>query len=327
MPGLITHYICGEAVKNKLEAASGIITEHRQLYNIGTQGPDIFFYYLTGLLGKRTCGLGSKMHNGGFQTFFSALAAGIRELSGEERDAAFAYACGYLTHYALDCAAHPYIYYKTGHREKGKPIKSLKYSAYHRSFETSIDVLLLNAFFGKRPNEEKLWRLIKTSKPKGIKTAGIIAKAINAGYSVDISGRKVYNAMRYMSNLTRVMQSRGGKRKKLLEWAEGVTIREKLYSSLIHPQTVTDGIDYLNLGKRPWLLPWDKDTESTSDFLEIMDAGISDSIEMIHVFEEYIQCRAELPALLAVLGNRSFATGVDVSQKIDFRYYEIVYEA
>ncbi len=327
MPGLITHYICGEATLPLLQPPiREIIAENRALYNIGCQGPDMFFYYLPSLLRKSQRELGIIMHNGDFFKFLVHLIDGAREVKEHERAAVLSYSAGYLSHYALDCAAHPFIYYRTGARDPNAPIRTAKYSVYHRNFETALDVLMLKIFTGKKPADKKLWQLIHTTKDESRHIAGAIAAAVAGAYSVDLTQNQVMSAMRYMTRLTRVLQSRGGKRKKLIELVEGMTVRESICSSLIHLQEITDGIDYLNKEKKPWHMPWDKDTEITSDFAELFERAVQEGATMIDAMYNYSTENISERELLAITGNRSFSTGVDYEKKLKFQYHDIVYE-
>ena len=48
MPGFVTHYVFGlKAVKifDSSTVLADYINEHRQVYDMGLQGPDMFFYY------------------------------------------------------------------------------------------------------------------------------------------------------------------------------------------------------------------------------------------------------------------------------------------
>lgn len=327
VPGLITHYICGEAVFALLEGEmKDTINKYRQMYNVGTQGPDIFFYYLPGLVNKKLTGLGAKMHKGNFKLFMKGMAECIDETGGDLKTASIAYVCGYLTHYSLDYNTHPYIYYKTGSRSDSEPVKSLKYSVYHRNFETAIDVLMLKLVSGEKPSAKKLWELIKISKREAYDVANLIGANISSAYETPVSGKQVYKSFVYMMRLTRLLQSKGGKRKKLMEFAEGMTIGEKICSSLIHMEEVNDGIDYLNISKKPWFMPWDDKKVIDSSFTEMFEKAVADSEKMISAFHKFLKKEISIDDFLIITGNYSFATGLEFDDTVDFKFYDIVYQ-
>lgn len=323
MPGLITHYICGEAVLNKLpDDIKKTLQDNRLLYNVGTQGPDIFFYSLSCLLRKKLAGLGSKMHSGQFNAYLNALLDSAKTGGAGQTAALAAYLSGYITHYALDSSAHPYIYYKSGFKRDGERGSRLKYSVNHHNFETAVDVLLLKLVSSEKPSDKKLWQLIRVTQVEAAHVAEHISQAIDDAYQVPISPRQVYGAMSSMSRATRLLQSKTGRRKRFIELAEDISIGDRFISSLIHPQEITDGIDYLNVSKKPWCLPWDNTRQYDLSFVEMFEHAVAGSVTKINALFDYLDGKMEKNALLFLMGNNSFATGIDAGEAVRFQYHE-----
>jgi len=328
MPGLITHYICGQRVLAALPPnIASSITEHHKLYNIGCQGPDIFFYYLPGNLRRDLRGIGSKMHKQNVGDFMRAMAKGLVQLEGEARDAGFAYFAGYLTHYALDCATHPYVYYRTGFLREGEKGRRMQYLANHVRFETAIDTLLFKMVAGKKPRDEKLWTLVHVDKRKAKDIANFIGKSINQAYDVDIGGKNVFGAMSYMAFMTRIMQSNRGMRKRVLGVGEKIFLRGEAFgANLIHLQEIRDGLDYLNEGKVAWRNPWDENTEHLESFAELMEIAANESVEFIECLWGYVHGHVTIEDFLDKIGDRSFSSGRPISEKVIFRVHDIIYK-
>ena len=315
VPGFITHYICGEATINELPRDIKVILQNsRQLYNVGSQGPDMFFYYLPGLIKKNIKNIGVHMHKSNVRTFFSNMLDIQNAADSEERLMIFSYICGYLSHYALDCNAHPYVYYKSGFQVEGDKTSRLRYSVRHRSFETAIDVLMLKVMSGEKPASMKLWQLIKADKCQAMVIANALSNAINMAYDRHISQREVFSAISYMVGMTRVLQSKRGYRKKLMELAEDLTIGEHVVSSIIHMQEIKDGKDYLNLKKQPWYMPWDGDNEINHSFGEMYSQAVVDGSRLIKANYKYLTGSIIKEELLIDIGNRSMASGLDIDQ-------------
>ena len=310
MPGFITHYICGQAIFKNLDPdAQKMIMPHSQFYNIGTQGPDIFFYYLPGLLRRRLRDIGIQMHKHLFGNFIARMIDILmtEQLPEQKRDLLFSYTSGFLTHYALDATAHPYVYSKTGVRQKGDKARAIKYSVSHRKFETAIDVLMLNLMSSKKPSDYKLWELIRVDSDPAQIVGGAMSAAIRETYSRDVSPKDVTKAMSYMVNITRLLQSRKGRRKRLMELIENLVIGEHLVSSIIHMQNVTDGVDYMNIGHSPWNVPG---TEvKTDSFVELYHEAVSEGYKMIDTLWRCMNGEVSRDKLADVLGNRSLSTG------------------
>ena len=310
MPGFITHYICGQAALSAtIPDVQKMIRPYQQFFNIGTQGPDIFFYYLPGLLKKHSRSIGGQMHKHQFGGFISHMIdiMMIERLPDTTRSLLFSYISGFLTHYALDATAHPYVYSKTGVRKKGDKTKAIKYSVDHRKFETAIDVLMLDLMSSKKPSDYNLWELIRVERKLARMVAGAMSASVRETYDCNISPKDVYKAMAYMVNITRIIQSRKGRRKRFMELIENLTIGDHLVSSIIHMQQVSDGVDYMNIGKVPWNVPGTE--EKNESFVELYHEAVQESTHMINTLWHCMNGEVSREDLKLVLGNRSLSTG------------------
>ena len=327
MPGLITHYICGQRVLAALPPnVASSITEHHKLYNIGCQGPDIFFYYLPGVLRRELRGIGSKMHKQNVGNFMHAMAEGLVQLEGESRNAGFAYFAGYLTHYALDCAVHPYVYYRSGFMREGEKGRKLKYLANHLRFESAVDTLMFKMVVGKRPRDEKLWKLVHVDRRTARDTANFIGKSINQAYGVEIGGKNVFSAMSHMAFVTRIMQSNRGMRKRVLGLGEKIFLRDMIGANLIHHQEIRDGLDYLNEEKTLWRDPCDEATEHMESFTELFEMAADEAAELINCLWGYMHNNVTLEDLIEKLGDRSLSSGRPISEKMTFRVHNVIFK-
>lgn len=327
MPGLITHLLCGQAVTKEVDDdLKRIIKKYPESYNLGTQGPDIFFYYLPGFLNKNTLNLGLLLHKNNTRDYILAMIDTASTLSGEEKEIAIAYISGYLTHYSLDSNTHPYIYYRTGVRKKGDKVKALKYSLYHRKFETAIDVLLLKSFSGKKPADRALWEFLNIQDKQEIVLGKVISRSLYLAYGRNISEKRVAKILKYIVVGTRLLQSKTGKRKKVMELIEDLTIGEHVYSSLIHEQVVTDNIDYLNMNKDSWHSPWDDEVKNQDNFLELYNKGMKDSVKFINATYSYLNNAIDIDDLSYILENRSMASGDDCSMPHVLKKHKVIFE-
>ena len=107
MPASYAHYCFGQAVVSQLPSRPrGVIQSHRELYDIGLHGPDIFFYHRP-LLPNHVRRLGVSMHRlSGKQVFRQFLA--LWRQNGRD-EAALAYLYGFLCHFSLDSTCHAYV--------------------------------------------------------------------------------------------------------------------------------------------------------------------------------------------------------------------------
>ena len=310
MPGFLTHYIGGQvALKAAGSKIGGYIAPVTRLYNLGTQGPDIFFYYVSGFITSRIKGVGTQMHDSNLGQFFMHMAEILKQSkSPAQRQIVFAYTAGFLVHYAIDVHTHAYVYGKT-HDPPGPKIKE---SARHRHFETSVDVLMLKRMYNRRPGYYKQWQLISPKKVHLRVAAAATSDAIRGVYDRDINPVDVYRAMAQMAQFTRYLQSNSGRRKRWLGRVEDITVGSRIISALVHMQDVTDGYDYLNLQKSQWSAPWAPDETRTESFVELFEAGIACAAKMTRALYEYMHDRLPKEELAGIIMNRSLKTGLDV---------------
>lgn len=103
MPASYAHYRFGKLLLPQLPSqVRQCIGRFRRMYDLGLQGPDIFFY-APPLPGTNLWNLGKEYHRTSGAAFFTAACAAA------ESEAARAYLYGLLAHYCLDTACHPFV--------------------------------------------------------------------------------------------------------------------------------------------------------------------------------------------------------------------------
>jgi len=309
MPGFLTHYIGGQSALKSVDREIGdCISSMGNLFNLGTQGPDIFFYYISGSLSKRIRGVGSQMHDADLGLFFINLADIIKNTAClKEQQIIFAYTAGFLVHYAIDVHTHPYVYAQTAN----PPTSVINEASHHRHFETSVDVLMLDRVYSKKPNDYKQWQLILPEKSHKKIAAAATSEAIRQVYSRNINPKDVYRAMGQMARLTKYLQSKTGRRKRWVGGAEQLILRAKIISALTHMQEVTDGEDYLNEKNAAWGPPWLPEVAFTESFPELFESAVKDAAQMIQALYAYVQNSIPKAELSAQIQNRSLKTGLN----------------
>lgn len=329
MPALITHYLCGDAMLKLIENENfkNTILKYRNVFNLGTQGPDIFFY----------CGawpwvksrgiekLGNRMHGEKTGEFIWEALKYTVESDEASKSILTAYMCGYLCHYTLDCYTHPYIFYKTGFVRKGEEYIS-KYTCYHHMFETALDVLMLRYELGKKPSGFNASLQIRISKQAAAVIGEMYSKVLGKVYAADISAELVCRAITDMAEITAVLRDITGIKKKLLSRLEKSLGKQPMFSSMIMPLEVKDGLDYLNSSHSVWHLPWDNSHELTSSFIENFEAAAAESKQAAEAVLLCITAGNALESVISLIGNRSFSTGKDCSLELEFKYFDCIYE-
>ena len=107
MPAFYAHKRFGAQVAKILPAdLSTIVTKHYTAYDIGLQGPDIYFYYRPCYI-NRIIKTGIGLHHAPARDFFENA---LRVMKKTPRDSAqYAYLMGFIAHFTLDSECHGYV--------------------------------------------------------------------------------------------------------------------------------------------------------------------------------------------------------------------------
>ncbi len=113
MPAYLTHRAAGVRVLDKL--GSGVIP-HKMAYFLGCQGPDILFFrnYQPWLSSKNSLSLAIAMHSDNVREEMANALEFAQKYDGSDKDEVISYIAGFITHYAIDKNAHPFVYGKAG---------------------------------------------------------------------------------------------------------------------------------------------------------------------------------------------------------------------
>ena len=127
MPSHYSHHRFGKDVLPAIPAdCQRLIQRFRRLYNIGLQGPDLFFYY-NPFLKTETGELGKKFHRMTGREFFTQACEILRKNTSE---GAAAYLYGLLAHYCLDSVVHPFVHELTDEGPLGHVELEVEFDRY-----------------------------------------------------------------------------------------------------------------------------------------------------------------------------------------------------
>lgn len=107
MPAFYAHHRFGEKVLPHLAPQlREVIEEHKEQFQIGLQGPDLFFFYRPYSKNK-VADYGHRLHQISAYPFFQHAFRVIEEkgVTGKE----YAYLLGFICHYILDSECHGYV--------------------------------------------------------------------------------------------------------------------------------------------------------------------------------------------------------------------------
>ncbi len=228
MPSSITHQlIAEEALKQFPEEAKRAAQRFPDEYFLGSQGPDVFFFYRIG--NRSEYNLGKFMHRYRVYDVFSLFLGALRgeegapRFSEEEKIRALAYVLGYITHYAADSAFHPFVYryleeYRCQKREhqqmendwdvwflrekKNREAEKFAFAFSPRKIAADGTVARLYAFLGRKLEREEV---TKRRFDSGVKNYARYLKFFHGKCYRAQRGwertEKFFHAKRYLSRL------------------------------------------------------------------------------------------------------------------------------
>ena len=197
MPASYAHQRFGKQLLEQMPSEiRQCIQRFRRMYDMGLQGPDIFFYYLP-FLDTAPGKLGKQYHRMTGKDFFAQVCPKA------DSEAARAYLYGLLAHYCLDSACHPFVNKVVADGE-----------AVHAALEAEFDRYLMAMDGIPEPHRHDRTRKMKLTRGECMTVAEFYPPA--TGGNVHLSVWSMAKALRYLS---------GGKRQK----------REKLLNTLKSP--------------------------------------------------------------------------------------------
>ena len=291
MPDVVIHAVFGREVRAGLDR--GIAEKIRDVpFTFALFGPDIWFMYQPW---KRREGRGRRMHTTRTGQFLMALARQVKKSSHPEE--LFSYLAGFLCHYALDTAAHPYIVYMTEYRQK--------IPRGHMAFEHTLDRLEMDragVLGEKHPVTNYYYPSIRL--PESLR------EDIDSVFEDVYGWRNSWRALNCSWPRYRIAYY-------FLENPKGLFTRlarltgHPAMKSLAYATSPFNGTDVENTAHAEWAHSHEPSEKYTSDFSEMKASARRDALEMITAAYRYIFLSGITEEELAGrIGSRSYLSGL-----------------
>ena len=329
MPAFITHYLFGVDMyqSTTYDDLKSIIYKHQNVYKLGLQGPDIFFFDIPQVLGPSEFNIGTHMHARRVSEFFSNYVSHLTPLNGEPFRISLTYLCGLLCHYSLDAHVHPYVYYRTGY-SPSIPNSNKDSFSTHGTLEAIIDKQLLYERKAINPSRFYPNRTINLSTNENNIVADIMSKSINDTYHYYVPATKKSTLMATPSKIkkavtsmrfeTLLLHDRSGKKQRCIRHVEKLFSNHEILSSLIVNDTLTDTMDARNIKHQPWSNPWSPEIVSTASFDDLYVNSSHYYQDIITRLDVYLHTKIGTltdysirDRLLDAIGNKSYHSGLE----------------
>lgn len=325
LPGFTTHYLFGVKAYNDLpnNYLKHVISKYRWLYQLGLQGPDIFFYNIPILRHRDYRNVGSYMHEHHVNNFFRNYLLGLSAVtSRQQREQALSYYAGFLCHYVADSICHPYVYgrIQSEAENTGAPLHGL-----HAELENDIDAILLRKFKKKRPSEFNQAATICLNGQEIQFISRFLSKCINKTYypiternNFQVTDGMVVRSIYAIRFGGRILSDPAGKKRDTIRFFESLFIGQSIASKKLVTDTAPAQIHkVLNLDHEVWCNPWENSRASTASFPELYRQTLQKCNIVYYHLNSLMTGDTPLEEqdselFLAELGNYSYHSGLDV---------------
>lgn len=324
MPGFTTHYILGMKAYNDMPSNSlkHIISKYRWLYQLGLQGPDMFFYNIPILRHRDYRNVGSYMHEHHIRDFFACYLRNLAQITSRQQQAqGLAYFCGYLSHYIGDSICHPYVYGRTGYDAESPTIQAY---GFHAALENDLDALLLHKYKKKKPSQFNQAATICLNGMEIQFISRFLSKCINETYypisysnNFQVTPRMIHRSIVAMRFGCRTLADPSGRKSTGIAFVENIFLKNPVASTKLVTDKIPDPKDCLNLTHETWCNPWNRGMASQASFPELFRQALhkcGNVFSLLNASLERGQLTPEtdLSRLLDELGDYSYHSGLHV---------------
>ena len=324
MPGFTTHYIFGMKAYNDMPFTplKHTIAKYRWLYQLGLQGPDMFFYNIPILRHRDYRNVGSYMHEHKVNAFFECCLRRIGTIrSRQQQEEAISYLAGFINHYIADSICHPYVYGRIGY-----PVDAptSMHHGMHAHLENELDAILLWKYKKKKPSEFNQTATICLNGQEIQFISHFLASCINETYypityrnNFQVTPAMVHRSIWALRFGCRTLSGKNGKKKFGIAQVESIFVNHPVASAKMVTDSVTDYRSSCNLNHEAWGNPWDPTRVSTASFVDLFHETLDKCSRVYALLNSAVTDnmpldKQDLSPLLAELGNESYHSGLPV---------------
>lgn len=278
MPAVVSHYIMSEKLIDDIHEYYPSFKLNKTAFIWGGNGPDFLFCHrvLPWQRGKSYNKIGTLIHKLPPENVLGYLAAYAREA---ESDTAMSYALGFISHYALDSMAHPYIICRA--EELSSISDGVHASTCHNDIEANLDVLLYERFY-KKPLTSVSLRTLSPLDPNVMNAVADMIHGLLVMYSLPIMSKsEIITAQHDWHTGLALLNDKTHLKRNALRLGEKAAKLPPVPSSLVRPSKNKITYDYANTAHKEWSSPFSPEDIHTESFYDLFDAARVRSIELI----------------------------------------------
>ncbi|MPM24216.1 hypothetical protein SDC9_70697 [bioreactor metagenome] len=323
MPSIITHTLMAEKTLQELPTGplKEAINANKEAFLLGANGPDYLYFYNAlpwtdqKIRNDFTC-LANEVHSSHINDFYHlALKLISNQNDHEIRLAMLAYLAGHLCHWALDCTAHPFIFYRTD-----GTTPETKY--WHYRYEAMIDTYMLDYYKKEELIDLPQASLITYSDFTIQAIADLYGPIVSEIWNFDLDEHQVTKAFKDFHSILMLTYDPVGIWFSIIQLFE--TIKKDKWSFTGHFITLNkdDAKDILNLTRQKWANPCDCSRVHHDSFIELFRESLYLGNKTLQTLENCLET-GRSAKLLTLIDNRSYDTGY--SELRSMKYFDPIY--
>lgn len=325
MPATATHAFFAEDIYDKLtKQEKSRLKGEQKLFFMFAQHTDplMFFSIFFPFKGKKIRNLQRIAHTTKTNEFFQNLITYIKEKKYYNDSKTLAFLYGFIAHFCLDSAVHPYVYYKTGHFIR-KNKSTYKYLCLHHNMETLIDNTLISNREKKDYTKFNIHNFVFDLKPFSKELNCSIKYTFIKTYNIDHMDIYYYQSLKDMKTFLRLFRKDKTGIKRILYKGLDKIIPPGLFvfDSLSYHQSIEDKNNYLNLNHSIWNYPIDKKITLKKSFYDLYNDSLKECLTIIKEVNQYFFENQKID-IEKRFKNKSLTTGIDCNCKKIPKYFE-----
>ncbi|MBF7096949.1 zinc dependent phospholipase C family protein [Alkalibacter mobilis] len=312
MSDALNHYLCGEELMIRLLGGDHIPAINRTLFNLGTQGPDIFFYHNVFTKSKDKIPYGDLLHKHRVNDFFIKAVEIIRSRPIEDKTNILSYVAGLICHHSLDVSTHPFIFYRSGKYVPQRPeTKTFKY--FHKKYEIQLDTAFYQYRYGKKAYRFDFDKIFNLTSRELDAAEFFFDEIMFNVFGETMTQGTVSKSVSKAGSLTGLLSDPSGLKKLMVGFGEILAGDYGHYSNAFYKIREDDIVTILNLDHQRWCHPCDDATCYDFSYPELFDSAVDDAYEKVMaVFAMADPSSGFNPDRISSLfKNLSYETGLD----------------
>ena len=329
MPDVITHALGATEAINRIEdPIASMIHKNLNVYRLGAQGPDFFFYYrvLPGQDDKHSDEYGGRLHQEfPFEFLLSMMDYAKIKRKSKDFPILVSYCLGFLTHYAFDLTMHPFIFAHSGVVKKDDPDTHI-YRYYHKMYEIACDTYLLmekkKQLSGRFRASQ--WIDLRGNFPKAIPK--MLGACVDSVHHIKWSYEDYQEALESLPRVLDLTHDPYRIKQYGFKMLETVTRKKYAYTQALYLHRVPEDPSFFNLDRQPWFHPVKHDLVFTDSFMDRYEKCVDLAESFLRTAIGYLEGNQTRNDLLAVIGDRAYDTGLPWKEDQTMSFTRCVFE-